>query len=102
MEQILGRILRLPNCRLRTIEDFNRAYAFVTSRDFAEAANNLVDALVENGFNPLEAKEFVKPVQLQMEGLSTPKVFINPSPKTIDLIEVPSVDRCLSNVWQRS
>ena len=93
VEQILGRILRLPNCRLRTIEDLNRAYAFVTSSDFAEAANNLVDALVENGFNPLEAKEFVKPVQLQMEGFGTPRAYRTPSPKTIDLIEVPSVDR---------
>ncbi|MGA3086450.1 MAG: DEAD/DEAH box helicase family protein [Thermodesulfobacteriota bacterium] len=93
VEQILGRILRLPNCRERTIEDLNRAYAFVTSRNFAEAANNLVDALVENGFNPLEATEFVKPVQLEMEGVAIPKAYSAPSPKTVDLIEVPSIER---------
>ncbi len=93
VEQILGRVLRLPNCRERTIGDLNRAYAFVTSRDFVEAANNLVDALVENGFNQLEAKEFIKPVQPQMGGFAIPTAYKTPSPKTVNLVEVPNAER---------
>lgn len=93
VEQILGRVLRLPGCRQRTIEDLDRAYAFVSSRNFAEAANNLVDALVENGFNRLEAREFIRPVQPQMDGFTIPKALRTPQPKKVDLIDVPSVER---------
>jgi type III restriction enzyme len=93
VEQILGRVLRLPNCRERTIGDLNRAYAFVTSRDFAEAAKGLVDALVENGFNQLEAKEFIRPVQPQMDRFVIPKVYKTPSPKKVNLIDVPNIER---------
>lgn len=93
VEQILGRVLRLPNCRERTIKDLNRAYAFVTSRNFAEAANSLVDALVENGFNQLEAKEFIKPVQPKLDGLVTPRVYVNPPPMKVALVDVPLIER---------
>lgn len=93
VEQILGRVLRLPGCRERTIPDLNRAYAFVSSRNFAEAANNLVDALVENGFNKLEAREFIKPVQPQMDGFVMPKAMRTPRPKRVELVEIPSVER---------
>jgi type III restriction enzyme len=60
VEQILGRVLRLPYCKPKSIKELDRAYAFVTSSNFAEAAGNLVDALVENGFNRQEAEEFVR------------------------------------------
>ena len=93
VEQILGRVLRLPACRERTMQDLNRAYAFVASRNFIEAANNLVDALVENGFNQLEAREFIRPVQPQIDGFTIPKTLRTPQPKKVDLIDVPSVER---------
>lgn len=94
VEQILGRVLRLPGSRERTIADLDRAYAFVSSRNFAEAANNLVDALVENGFNKLEAKEFIRPIYTQpnMDGFVMPKAYRTPQPKRVDLAEIPSVD----------
>src|SRR5208337_4960292 len=61
VEQILGRVLCLPYCRSKEAGELNRAYAFVASSNFAEAAQNLVDALVENGFNRQEATDFIKP-----------------------------------------
>lgn len=61
VEQILGRILRLPYATKRQHDELNRAYAFATSNDFVESANSLVEALVESGFNPFEAKTMVKP-----------------------------------------
>ena len=42
VEQILGRVLRLPYCKPREIKDLDRAYAFVASPNFAEAAQNLL------------------------------------------------------------
>jgi len=89
VEQILGRILRLPYCTPRGIGDLNRAYAFVTSPNFAEAAQNLVDALVENGFNRQEAQEFIKAIQPEQVALALSQTGRAPAPKTIKLLEVP-------------
>ncbi|HNR11851.1 MAG TPA: DEAD/DEAH box helicase family protein [Thermodesulfobacteriota bacterium] len=62
VEQILGRVLRLPYCRKYAVEDLGRAYAFVASPNFVLAAQSLEDALVENGFNKQEARDFITPV----------------------------------------
>jgi type III restriction enzyme len=59
VEQILGRVLRLPGATPKRRPELNRAYAFVTSPRFAEAAKNLRDALVENGFEKMEAEDLV-------------------------------------------
>lgn len=59
VEQILGRVLRLPGATPKLRPELNRAYAFVTSHRFTEAAKNLRDALVENGFDKMEAAEMV-------------------------------------------
>lgn len=61
VEQILGRVLRMPKARRKTRDVLNRAYAFVTSRDFNESATMLKDGLVEGaGFDRMEAAELVK------------------------------------------
>ena len=59
VEQILGRILRLPNASWKEHEELNKAYAFVGSEHFYEAANTLTDALVQNGFEKQEAKDLI-------------------------------------------
>lgn len=61
VEQVLGRVLRMPKAHRKTRDMLNRAYAFVTSRDFGETAKMLKDGLVEGaGFDRLEAAELVK------------------------------------------
>lgn len=59
VEQILGRILRLPQARWKKNPALNRAYAFAASPRFIEAATALKDALVENGFEKMEAQDLV-------------------------------------------
>ena len=59
VEQILGRILRLPRAQAKRRPELNRAYAFATSPHFDEAARALTDALVENGFERQEVKDLV-------------------------------------------
>jgi type III restriction enzyme len=92
VEQILGRVLRLPYCKPKEIDELNRAYAFVASPNFAEAAQNLVDALVENGFNRQEAKDFIKPGDVEQGILGLELFSRTPLPKTIILPEVPNPD----------
>jgi type III restriction enzyme len=59
--QIMGRVLRLPGAQRKSRDELNWAYAFVASARFAEAANALADALVENGFEKMEAKDLIIP-----------------------------------------
>lgn len=61
VEQLLGRVLRLPRARRKGEEALNVAYAFVASNGFATAANGLKDALVEAGFEKLEAETLIEP-----------------------------------------
>jgi type III restriction enzyme len=61
VEQILGRVLRMPNARRKTRDELNRAYAFVASNSFNDVALKLKDGLVDGaGFDRLEADELVK------------------------------------------
>jgi len=66
VEQILGRILRMPKAERKTRPALNRAYAFVRSPHFFVAAELLRDQLVKSaGFNQKEAREFFVPRQRQ-------------------------------------
>jgi type III restriction enzyme len=60
VEQILGRVLRMPYAKKRTHAELNRAYAHVSSPSFAQAAVALRDHLVDMGFDEVEADTFVK------------------------------------------
>ena len=61
VEQILGRVLRMPKARRKTRDVLNRAYAFVASDNFQTVAEKLKDGLVEGaGFDRLEAEQLVK------------------------------------------
>jgi type III restriction enzyme len=65
VEQILGRVLRMPKAKHKSQDVLNRAYAFVTSDNFQETAEKLKDGLVEGaGFNRMEVKELVKQFEL--------------------------------------
>jgi type III restriction enzyme len=59
VEQILGRILRLPHAERRPNDALNEAYAYVLSQNFAETAGNLRDGLVNIGFHRLESLHMV-------------------------------------------
>ncbi|MBL9115769.1 MAG: DEAD/DEAH box helicase family protein [Verrucomicrobiaceae bacterium] len=59
VEQMLGRVLRMPNAKEKKREALNKAYAFVRSPHFYLAANLLRDQLVKkSGYDKKEAREF--------------------------------------------
>lgn len=60
VEQLLGRVLRLPHAALKSRDPLNRAYAFVASNSFQVVAERLRDRLVEGaGFDRIEAAHMV-------------------------------------------
>ena len=67
VEQLLGRVLRMPYARRRKARELNQAYAFLSEADFGEAARTLVDKLVAMGFDEDEASENIEYVQPGLE-----------------------------------
>ena len=63
VEQLLGRVLRMPYAKRRQAPDLNKAYAFLSEPSFGEAARALADKLVDMGFEEEEALDNIEPVQ---------------------------------------
>jgi type III restriction enzyme len=62
VEQLLGRVLRMPYAKKRKSRALNRAYAQVVAKSFTDAAGALVDKLVDGmGFNPVDAQHVLLP-----------------------------------------
>lgn len=59
VEQLLGRVLRMPFATRRSSEELNRAYAHVSERNFFEAAEGLKDRLTQMGFDERTALEAI-------------------------------------------
>lgn len=62
IEQIVGRILRLPGAQSKQHPDLNCAYAFSVSDSLPEVLNELREALESNGFTAAEAARIIIPV----------------------------------------
>ena len=61
VEQIVGRVLRMPKAERKNLPELNMAYAFITSNRFEEALGNLKEGLLENGFQQQEVDEMISP-----------------------------------------
>lgn len=84
IEQIVGRILRLPQARTKKHPDLNCSYAFSVSTSIAEVLSELRDALEANGFTATEAERIIIPVQGELPLGAQPKT-VSLSPGDIDL-----------------
>jgi len=51
VEQIIGRIMRMPYARKKENENLNRSYVFASARNFKEAAGYIITGLEKNGFS---------------------------------------------------
>lgn len=62
VEQLLGRVLRMPYAKKRKSPALNKAYAHVVAKTFCEAANSLVDRMTQGmGFDALSAASVLLP-----------------------------------------
>jgi type III restriction enzyme len=59
IEQLLGRVLRMPYAKNRSQEYLNKAYAHVSAKSWPDAVTTLHDRLVNMGFEKQEAEEFI-------------------------------------------
>jgi len=64
IEQIVGRVLRLPRAQEKRHPDLNCAYVFSVSASLPEVLNELRQALESNGFTAAEAARIIIPVPL--------------------------------------
>lgn len=60
VEQVLGRVLRMPNVRRKRHESLNRSYAYVVSGELAATVQGLRDGLVQSGFERLDTKQLIQ------------------------------------------
>lgn len=67
VEQLLGRVLRMPKVQQKENKELNKAYAFVCSKDFYATAQNLTDSLIQSGFNGNEAANLLVISQNQLD-----------------------------------
>jgi type III restriction enzyme len=75
VEQLLGRVLRMPYAKRRKAEALNRAYAHVSEASFGAAAAALTDKLVAMGFDEQDAKDAIEVAQGHLDdtGLFAPR-----------------------------
>jgi type III restriction enzyme len=95
VEQLLGRVLRMPYAARRRSPLLNRAYAHVVARSFSEAASALVDRMVHNmGFEALGAAAVVLPDDGQPDlfGAGVP---LPPPPPVLTLEVTPQAAEAL-------
>ena len=75
VEQLLGRVLRMPYATKRGRPALNKAYAHVTEAETGLAANALADRLIDGmGFDPLDMASMIAP-QLPLDGMDAGPLF---------------------------
>jgi type III restriction enzyme len=60
VEQVLGRVLRMPHVKRKQQEGLNRSYAYVVSSELAATVQGLRDGLVQSGFERLETRDLIR------------------------------------------
>jgi type III restriction enzyme len=80
VEQILGRILRMPHVQQHGHDDLNVSYVLTASNLFMAALQNVVKALNRAGFSEKECRAFTPPSTTTEEPLSS-------QTKTIDIFD---------------
>lgn len=85
LEQIAGRILRLPGAKAKRHPDLNCAYAFSVSPSLPQVLNELREALESNGFTRAEAERIIIPI-------SQGTLPLGAQPRTVRLEPVKEMD----------
>ena len=81
VEQILGRVLRMPYAAQREQSELNHAYAHVSSACWQFAVKELRDCLVAMGFDEIAAEDAIREQHLQPD----PQLPLTPSDPTAGL-----------------
>lgn len=90
VEQLLGRVLRMPFATRRSSEELNRAYAHVSERNFFDAAEGLKDRLTAMGFDERTALEAIVEQPESFEWSEDQPLFTRPELPVLRLHERPN------------
>ncbi|MBS0557276.1 MAG: DEAD/DEAH box helicase family protein [Proteobacteria bacterium] len=103
LEQILGRVLRMPRAQRKQREALNKAYAFAVSQRIVEVAQSLRDGLVQAGFERQDAKDLIQTTGAQGGGdlLRAQDSVTVPLPQVEDRIELPDLSALTDAARQR-
>jgi type III restriction enzyme len=94
LEQILGRVLRMPRARRKQREALNKAYAFAVSQRIVEVAETLRDGLVRAGFERQDARDLIRAAgdgAAQEDLLRQQDSITVPLPQADDRVELPDL-----------
>ncbi len=73
VEQIIGRVIRMPNARRKEDEALNSSYVFASAPDFNAAAKHVIDGLKDNGYSAADiidasgTKELIDPYEAKKQ-----------------------------------
>jgi type III restriction enzyme len=91
VEQLLGRVLRMPFAKKRKQAELNRAYAHLASPTFADVANSLMDNLVSMGFEQEEASQYIEQQQKDWVGMDGLPLFPTAQPLKLVMEQAPDL-----------
>ncbi len=94
VEQLLGRVLRMPKVKRKEKDELNRAYAFVSSDSFYNTANNLKDSLIQAGFTSAEVSDLIEVAPAQ---LALGKFFGNVQVKLSNIPDITALDESIKS-----
>ena len=87
VEQLLGRVLRMPYARPRQQLELAKAYAHIVAQGFARVADQLADRLVNNmGFEAYEAALAIVPGQGVLPLFDDAGEPIPPTPRSVEAV----------------
>ena len=93
VEQVLGRVLRMPHVKRKQQEMLNRSYAYVVSSELARTVEGLKDGLVQNGFERLELKDLIITPNAPSGDLFAPQHDLTITlPKVNDTVVTPNTE----------
>lgn len=88
IEQIVGRVLRLPNVEFKQRTELNHAYVFSVSESLPAVLAEFAQALEANGFTKTEAEEIIIPA-------SSPTLALGSQPRTVKVDPKKDLDATL-------
>lgn len=95
IEQIVGRILRLPNAQVKRHPQLNCSYAFSVSESITDVLAELREALEHNGFTAAEAEQIIIPVPQGTLPLGMQQKTVTFAPAEIDATVAPVQEAAL-------
>jgi len=102
IEQLLGRVLRMPYAKRRSIPELNNAYAHICSPEFAEGARNLADNLINMGFEKLEVEAYLQQTSIFDQNTNENKTVIPPENSSLILSVSTDFDQSRLDIFTLS